>query len=246
MHPSGSPPSLPSTFAAPSLLADSSALRSAVLQWTEKLNAARLAASALQAELNTVSAEPADSVLDKELAELEKAVPALEKKLERMQGKGGAEAAVSPADVDAMQRKFNGYLAAWKARKRGLKEMVGVIAETAAKSWKEKKFLVRNISSLMRLSPHWLCSPSAHSLSSLRAASLSPARVGGAGCGDRRDGEAQSRGLCRLVQRDERPPQDEGRKSQEVNERDTRDSLTAHLSCVSALLYQSPRPPVLL
>ena len=67
-------------------------------------------------------------------------MPLLERKLERL--KAGVDA-VSPDEVDALQRKVNLYIAEWKKRKRAAKEMIGVIAEGAAKSWKEKKFCVR-------------------------------------------------------------------------------------------------------
>ena len=108
-----------------------------------RLAEVRSTVASLQAEVNGLLAEPSDDALDAELAELEKAVPTLERRLERLQGKGEGEAAVSPAEVDGLQRRLNGYLQAWKARKKGMKEILGIVAENAAKSWKEKKFCVR-------------------------------------------------------------------------------------------------------
>ena len=103
------------------------------------MTASKASAASLRAECSTLSAEPGDAELDAALAELERAVPVQEKKVERL--KSGVDA-VSPDEVDALQRKVNMYIAEWKKRKRGCKEMLGMIAENAAKSWKEKKFCV--------------------------------------------------------------------------------------------------------
>ena len=102
-------------------------------QATEQLNRARAATSSLQSEVSAACAEPDDDTLESELAELEKSVPAAEKKLAAM--KGGKDA-MPAADVEALQRQFNLYLAEWKRRKRGCRELIGLVAEHAAKSWK--------------------------------------------------------------------------------------------------------------
>lgn len=104
-----------------------------------QLESARSSLTQLQAEYNTVSAEPSDAALDKELAELEKSVPQAEKKLNGL--KDGKDA-VSVDEVDRLQRQFNLYVGEWKKRKKGAKEILNIVAEGAAKSWKEKKFCV--------------------------------------------------------------------------------------------------------
>ena len=100
----------------------------------------RAATASLQAELNAATAEPDDDALDAELLELQKSGPALEKKLASM--KSGNDS-MPAADVEALQRQFNVYLTEWKKRRKGAKEMIGMVAEGAAKSWKEKNFCVR-------------------------------------------------------------------------------------------------------
>lgn len=109
-------------------------------QVTEQLNKARAAVAALQSDVNSATAEPDDDTLDAELAELEKSVPAAEKKLAAL--KGGKDA-MPAAEVDALQRQFNLYLGEWKKRKKGCRELIALVAENAAKSWKEKTFCVR-------------------------------------------------------------------------------------------------------
>jgi hypothetical protein len=95
--------------------------------------------SSLQSDLTALAAEPADDDLAAELSELERAVPALEKRVEKL--RSGVDA-VSPSEVSQLQQRFNFCVTEWKKRKRGCREIIGQIAETAAKSWKEKKFCV--------------------------------------------------------------------------------------------------------
>ena len=108
-------------------------------QLTEQLSKARAAAASLQSEVSSANAEPDDDTLDTEVAELEGVVPAVEKKLAAM--KGGKDA-MPAAEVEALQRQFNLYLGEWKKRRKGCRELIGLVAENAAKSWKEKNFCV--------------------------------------------------------------------------------------------------------
>ena len=130
-----------------------------IAQVTEQLNKVRSATAGLQSELHTTTVEPDDDELEAGLAELEKAVPAAEKKLAAM--KGGKDA-MPAADVDALQREFNMLLAEWKKRRKGCREMIQLVAQNAAKSWKEKNFCVSHNAHSHTLIPRTPLSHSSH------------------------------------------------------------------------------------